>query len=179
VFLFQQTKNDLRTKFKSFIFVFWVNGWKNSNSPMKLYTAWNNYSPQARGLSWIKTSTSSRFSNVSILCSADKTSCRLYVTNMQNGYVWRSLLKIYILDTKTKFSASCHSLLQSDFYKVLVVLKLYILLKDFHSLNEIVVWILFTFSCLLYNKTLNVCFLGTCIDHLQLTLKCAWDIEDN
>ena len=43
------------------------------------------------------------------LCSADKTS---YMTK-KNDYVSKKFIKNYILNTKTKFSAACHNLLQS------------------------------------------------------------------
>ena len=43
------------------------------------------------------------------LCSADKTS---YMTKRTTTFQ-RSLLKNYMLNTKTKFSAACHNLLQS------------------------------------------------------------------
>ena len=42
------------------------------------------------------------------LCSADKTS---YMTK-KNDYVSKKFIKNYILNTKTKFSAACHNLLQ-------------------------------------------------------------------
>ena len=44
------------------------------------------------------------------LCSADKTS---YMTK-KNDYVSKKFIKNYILNTKTKFSAVCHNLLQSE-----------------------------------------------------------------
>ena len=43
------------------------------------------------------------------LCSADKTS---YPTK-KNDYVSKKFIKNYIRNTKTKFSAACHNLLQS------------------------------------------------------------------
>ena len=59
------------------------------------------------------------------------------------------------------------------------MLILYILLKDFHSLNENVVWLLFTFSGLLYKTKHLMSVFSEHIDHLQLTLKWEWHTEDN